>query len=70
MATLRRIARAVNKSDVTEEDVSKAFTAFGIQVHSNALQGEVESIRDLSGVDFEVLITGLLTQPGLSRGDD
>jgi Holliday junction resolvasome RuvABC ATP-dependent DNA helicase subunit len=63
-STLRRLSKAINKTEVTEEDVSRAFAAFGITVRSDRSPDGVGSVRDLSGIDFERLITGLLAQMG------
>jgi Holliday junction resolvasome RuvABC ATP-dependent DNA helicase subunit len=61
---LRRLSKAINKTEVTEEDVSRAFKGFGIAVRSDTSPDGVGRVRDLSGVDFESLIMGLLTRMG------
>jgi restriction system protein len=61
---LRRLAKAINKAVISEEDVARAFAAFGIAVRSDESHDGVGSIRDLSGVEFESLISGLLTRMG------
>jgi hypothetical protein len=63
-STLRRLAKAINKAVISEEDVARAFAAFGIAVRSDESHDGVGSIRDLSGVEFESLISGLLTRMG------
>ncbi|MGA2439071.1 MAG: restriction endonuclease [Acidobacteriaceae bacterium] len=63
-STLRRLAKAINKAAISEEDVARAFAAFGIAVRSDASHEGAASIRDLSGVEFESLISGLLTRMG------
>lgn len=63
-STLKRVARAINKSDLTEEDVLQTFKAFGINVRPDATQNVSDNLQDLSGQDFEKLIEALLTRMG------
>jgi Holliday junction resolvasome RuvABC ATP-dependent DNA helicase subunit len=60
----QRLVRPLNKSAVFEDDIQKAFTAFGINVHSDSLPNEVVKLQDLSGIDFEKLISTLLIKMG------
>jgi Holliday junction resolvasome RuvABC ATP-dependent DNA helicase subunit len=61
-STLRRVARAINKSDLTEDDVMNAFDAFGINVRPDTTPNLSDNLQDLSGQDFEKLIGVLLTR--------
>jgi hypothetical protein len=61
---LRRLKNALNKTVISEEDVSRAFAAFGIGVRSDASLDGVGRIQELSGIGFESLITDLLTRMG------
>ena len=63
-STLKRVARAINNSRLTEEDVLQAFNAFGINVHTDTPKNLLDSLQDLSGQDFEKLIESLLTRMG------
>jgi Holliday junction resolvasome RuvABC ATP-dependent DNA helicase subunit len=63
-STLRRVVRAMNKSDLSEDDVLKAFDAFGINVHPDTPPSLSDNVQHLSGQDFERLIEALLTRMG------
>jgi Holliday junction resolvasome RuvABC ATP-dependent DNA helicase subunit len=63
-STLRRIVRALNKSALTEDDVLRAFDAFGINVHPDTPPNLSDNLQTLSGQDFEKLIEALLTRMG------
>lgn len=60
----QRLIRPLNKSAVSEEDVLQAFTAFGINARLDTPPNAVGNLQDLSGVDFEKLISALLTRMG------
>jgi hypothetical protein len=59
-----RVVRPLNKSTVSEDDVLLAFKAFGINVRPDTLPNMTGSLQNLSGVDFEKLISALLTRMG------
>ena len=63
-STLKRIARAINKSALTEEDVLQTFKAFGINVRQDTTPNVSDNLQNLSGQDFEKLIVALLTRMG------
>jgi len=63
-STLRRIVRALNKSALAEDDVLRAFDAFGINVHPDTPPNLSDNLQTLSGQDFEKLIEALLTRMG------
>jgi Holliday junction resolvasome RuvABC ATP-dependent DNA helicase subunit len=60
----QRLIRPLNKSVVSEEGVLQAFTAFGINARLDTPPNAVDNLQDLSGVDFERLISTLLTRMG------
>lgn len=60
----QRIIRPLNKSAVSEEDVLQAFTAFGINARLDRSPNAAGNLQDLSGIDFERLISALLTRMG------
>jgi Holliday junction resolvasome RuvABC ATP-dependent DNA helicase subunit len=60
----QRLVRPLNKSTVSEEDVLQAFVAFGINVRLNTSSNATGNLQELSGVDFERLISALLTRMG------
>ncbi len=59
---MQRVARAVKKQLMTAEDVVEAFEAFGMSVHTNPASGSPVSLENMSGVDFERLVTALLAR--------
>jgi len=59
---MQRVARAVNKPSITEEDTLQAFAAFGIAAHANIDTGDPANLERMSGVEFERLITVLLAR--------
>jgi len=59
-----RVFRAINKSAISEEDVLKAFMAFGVNVSQGKLSIGIGNLQNLSGQDFEKLISELLTRMG------
>ena len=61
---LRRVARAINRDTLTEEDVVQALTAFGIPMRPESYPDGVASVENLSGQDFEKLIAVLLAKMG------
>jgi hypothetical protein len=63
-STLRRVARAIGKSALTEDDVLKAFDAFGINVRPDTPPNLSDNLQNLSGLDFEKLIEDLLARMG------
>ncbi len=56
---IKRVARAVNKTDITEADVRYALEAFGIKIDTSAGGATLE---DLDGIAFERLVAKLLAQ--------
>jgi Holliday junction resolvasome RuvABC ATP-dependent DNA helicase subunit len=63
-STLRRLAKAINKSAINKEDAVRAFAAFGIAARSDEPPDGFGSIGKLSGQEFESLISGLLNRMG------
>jgi Holliday junction resolvasome RuvABC ATP-dependent DNA helicase subunit len=63
-AMFKRFIRPLNKSAVSEEDVLQAFTAFGINVRLDKPPNADGNLQDLSGVDFEKVVSALLTRMG------
>lgn len=63
-SSLMRVFRAINKSAISEEDVLKAFMAFGVNVSQGKLSIGIGNLQNLSGQDFEKLISELLTRMG------
>jgi Restriction endonuclease len=61
---LRRVLKAVNKDVVTADDVAQAFKVFGIKASADMPTNGYGNIQNLSGVDFEKLITNLLVRMG------
>jgi len=59
---MQRVARAVNKQRITEEDTLQAFAAFGIAAHANTDTGDPANLERMSGVEFERLVTVLLAR--------
>jgi Holliday junction resolvasome RuvABC ATP-dependent DNA helicase subunit len=57
---MQRVARAVNRPRITEEDALQALAAFGMTVHTNANTGDPTDLERMSGVEFERLVTVLL----------
>jgi Holliday junction resolvasome RuvABC ATP-dependent DNA helicase subunit len=60
----QRLIRPLNKSAVSEEDVLQAFAVFGINVRSDASPNVAGNLQGLSGIEFEKLISALLTRMG------
>jgi Holliday junction resolvasome RuvABC ATP-dependent DNA helicase subunit len=61
---LKRVARAINKTALSEEDVLKALSAFGVSVSRVHSSKGIGNLQNLSGQQFEMLISGLLTRMG------
>jgi hypothetical protein len=59
---MQRVARAVNKPRITEEDTLPALAAFGIAGHTNSRTGDPANLERMSGVEFERLVTALLAR--------
>lgn len=59
---MQRVARAVNKQRITEEDTLQAFAAFGMVVRSDTHTGSSAGIEGMSGVEFERFVTALLAR--------
>jgi HJR/Mrr/RecB family endonuclease len=59
---MQRVARAVKKQKITAEDALQAFAAFGIRVRTDAHIADPASLELMSGVEFERLVTTLLTR--------
>jgi hypothetical protein len=60
----RRLARAIDSSVITQEDVSQAFLVFGINLRPDAATNGTGNLRNLSGQEFERLIAVLLSRMG------
>ena len=58
-ATVARVARAVNKTKISEQDVQEVFALFGTRV-SEERSGSPNEMAEMSGQDFERLICRLL----------
>lgn len=58
-ATLARVARAVNKAKISEDDVREVFALFGTHVREDGSASPDEMV-EMSGHDFERLICCLL----------
>lgn len=58
-ATLARVARAVNKTEISEEDVREVFALFGTHVREDG-SASPDGMAEMSGQDFERLICRLL----------
>ena len=61
---VKRVARAINKSALSEDDVLKALLAFGVSVSRDNSSRGIGNLQNLSGQEFEMLISGLLTRMG------
>jgi Holliday junction resolvasome RuvABC ATP-dependent DNA helicase subunit len=60
----QRLIRPLNKSAVSGDDVLQAFTAFGIRARLDRSPNPAGNLQGLSGIDFEKLISVLLTRMG------
>jgi len=58
-ATLARVAKAVNKTTIYEEDVREVFALFGTRITEES-SGSSNEMAKMSGQDFERLICRLL----------
>lgn len=58
-AMLARIARAINKTTISEEDVREVFCLFGTHVKEDG-SASTDEMAKMSGQDFERLISRLL----------
>jgi Holliday junction resolvasome RuvABC ATP-dependent DNA helicase subunit len=63
-SSVKRVARAINKSVISEEDVLVAYRAFGVNVSRGKLSNGIGNLQNLSGQEFEKLISDLLTRMG------
>ncbi len=63
-SSLKRVARAINKNAISEEDVLKALLAFGVNVNRDSPSRGIGAIQNLSGQEFESLISSLLIRMG------
>ena len=61
--TIQRLARAMNKNSILEDDVLRAFAAFGMRISGGSAKA-VKSLSKLTGQEFEVLISSLLVRMG------
>jgi len=61
---MRRLVRTIGKNNITSEGVTTGFQALGIRIASQATVLESNDLQELSGVDFEKLVAGLLDQMG------
>jgi Holliday junction resolvasome RuvABC ATP-dependent DNA helicase subunit len=62
--TLRRLQHGINKTALSEGDIAKAFLAFGIHVQRETPANGIANLQNLSGQEFEVLISSLLGRMG------
>jgi Holliday junction resolvasome RuvABC ATP-dependent DNA helicase subunit len=58
-ATLARVARAINKTTISEDDVREVFALFGTHVRADG-SASPDKMAEMSGQDFERLISRLL----------
>jgi restriction endonuclease Mrr len=58
-ATLARVARAINKTTISEDDVREVFALFGTHVRADR-SASPDEMAEMSGQDFERLISRLL----------
>lgn len=58
-ATLARVARAINKTTISENDVREVFALFGTHVRADG-SASPDEMAEMSGQDFERLISRLL----------
>jgi len=58
-ATLARVARAVNKTKISEEDVREFFALFGTHIREDG-SASLDGMNEMSGQDFERHICRLL----------
>ena len=58
-ATLARVARAINKTTISEDDVREVFALFGTHVRADG-SASPDEMAEMSGQDFERLISRLL----------
>ena len=61
---MRRLVRTTGQNNITSEDVRTGFQALGIRVASLAAVLESTDLHELSGVEFEKLVAGLLDRMG------
>jgi len=61
---MRRLVRTVGQNNISSEDVRTGFQALGIRVAPLAAALESTDLHELSGVDFEKLVAGLLDRMG------
>ena len=61
---IQRVARAVNKQRITADDTLQALSAFGMSVRASASSDNGLEITNVSGVEFERLVTALLARMG------
>jgi HJR/Mrr/RecB family endonuclease len=59
-----RLVRTIGQNNITSEDVRAGFQALGLRVASLATVLESTDLQELSGVDFEKLVAGLLDRMG------
>jgi Holliday junction resolvasome RuvABC ATP-dependent DNA helicase subunit len=61
---MQRVARAVKKQRITADDTLQALSAFGMSVRTSASSDNGPEIANMSGVEFERLVTTLLARMG------
>ena len=61
---MRRLLRTIGQNNINSEDVRTGFQALGIRVASPAAILESTDLHELSGMDFEKLVAGLLDRMG------
>lgn len=61
---MRRLVRTIGQNNITSEGVRTGFQVLGIRVASLAAVLESTDLQELSGVDFEKLVAGLLDRMG------
>jgi Holliday junction resolvasome RuvABC ATP-dependent DNA helicase subunit len=59
---IQRVAKAVRKQRITADDTIQALSAFGMNVRTSTTSDNEPLTADMSGVEFERIITALLTR--------
>ena len=59
---VQRVARAVNKPRITEEDTLQSFAVFGMAVPTGTHTGNPAGLKRMSGVEFERFVPALLAR--------
>ncbi len=59
---MQRVARALNRPNITEEDALQVLGVFGIMAQTDTRTGDSVDLERMSGVEFERFVTALLTR--------